>query len=213
LGAQKSIMTVTAQEKGFARCDSCGQLSKLPAHDNRGHCYCPRCSAVLNFRKPRSLQYSWAYTLAATILLLPANFLPILTVISFGKGDPDTIMSGVVKLWISDLQLVAAVVFIASVAVPVAKLIIIVILTLVVQLRLPLSKQQCTLLYRFIHFIGRWSMLDLFMISILVTLVHMGNIANVESGPAAVAFAAVVVLTLLAANSFDPRLLWDLDND
>lgn len=207
-------MTVTAREQGLARCHSCAQLSKLSPHDDTSErSHCPRCNAVLNFRKPRSLQFSWAYTLAATILLLPANFLPILTVISFGKGDPDTIMSGVVKLWVSDLQLVAAVVFIASIAVPVAKLIIIIILMMVVQLKLPLSKQQCTLLYRFIHFIGRWSMLDLFMISILVTLVHMGNIANVDSGPAALAFATVVVLTLLAANSFDPRLLWDLDND
>ncbi len=206
-------MTITAQEKGFARCHSCAKLSRLEPHDKQERNHCPRCDAPLYFRKPHSLQQSWAYTLAATLLLLPANFLPILTVVSFGQGDPDTIMSGVVKLWIADLQFVAAVVFIASIAVPVVKLVIIIILMLVVQLHLPLSKQQCTLLYRFIHFIGRWSMLDLFMISILVTLVHMGNIANVESGPAALAFAAVVVLTLLAANSFDPRLLWDLDND
>jgi len=105
------------------------------------------------------------------------------------------------------------VVFIASVAVPVAKLVVMLLLMLVVQLKLPLSKEQCTLLYRFIHFIGRWSMLDLFMISILVTVVHMGNIANVESGPAALAFGAVVVLTMLAADYFDPRLLWDLEHE
>lgn len=206
-------MTITARERGLVRCSECAKLSRIAEHGDSVGCHCPRCNAVLNYRQPRSLQLSWAYTLAATVLLVPANILPILTVISFGKGDPDTIMSGVIKLWVSDLQVVAAVVFIASIAVPVAKLVIIVMLMLAVQLKLPLSKQQCTLLYRFIHVIGRWSMLDLFMISILVTLVHMGNIANVESGPAATAFAAVVVLTLLASNSFDPRLIWDLDHD
>lgn len=206
-------MTISAQQRGIARCSECGKLSQLPALNGKTSAACPRCNTALSFRKPQSLQRSWAYTLAATALLIPANILPILTVISFGQGDPDTIMSGVVKLWVSDLQAIAAIVFIASIAVPVLKLIILVILMLVVQLQLPLSRQQCTVLYRFIHFIGRWSMLDLFMISILVTLVHLGNIATVESGPAATAFAAVVVLTLLAANSFDPRLLWDLDND
>ncbi|WP_269617552.1 paraquat-inducible protein A [Zhongshania sp. BJYM1] len=206
-------MTISAQQRGIARCNDCGKLSHLQILDNKIAAACPRCGSALSFRKPQSLQRSWAYTLAALALLIPANMLPILTVISFGQGDPDTIMSGVVKLWVSDLQAIAAIVFIASIAVPVLKLIILVILMLVVQLQLPLSRQQCTVLYRFIHFIGRWSMLDLFMISILVTLVHLGNIATVESGPAATAFAAVVVITLFAANSFDPRLIWDLDND
>ncbi len=206
-------MTITAQQRGIARCTECGKLSRLSTASNDQSQHCTRCSAPISFRRPHSLQRSWAYTLAATFLMIPANILPILTVISFGKGDPDTIMSGVVKLWVADLQAIAAIVFIASIVVPVIKLMIIIILILVVQLRLPLSKQQCTVLYRFIHFIGRWSMLDLFMISILVTLVHLGNIATVASGPAATAFAAVVVFTLLAANSFDPRLLWDLDHD
>ncbi len=206
-------MTVTAQQRGIARCTTCGKLSRISSSSQAQSWHCARCAAPLSFRQPHSLQRCWAYTLAAAFLMIPANILPILTVISFGKGDPDTIMSGVVKLWQADLQAIAAIVFIASIAVPVIKLIIIIILILAVQLHLPLSQQQCTVLYRFIHFIGRWSMLDLFMISILVTLVHLGNIATVESGPAATAFAAVVVLTLFAANSFDPRLLWDLDND
>lgn len=206
-------MTTTAREQGIARCLQCGKLCRLPECEARETAHCLRCNASLSFRQPRSLEYSWAYTIAACFLLIPANVLPILTVVSFGQGDPDTIMSGVVKLWVSELEVIAAIVFIASIAVPVGKLAIMVILMLAVQFRLSLSKHQCTLLYRFIRYIGRWSMLDLFMISILVTVVHMGNIANVESGPAATAFAAVVVLTLLAANSFDPRLLWDLEHD
>ena len=164
-------MTVTAQQRGIARCTTCGKLSRITTTSQAQSWYCTRCAAPLSFRQPHSLQRSWAYTLAAAFLMIPANILPVI------------------------------------------KLMIIIILILAVQLHLPLSKQQCTVLYRFIHFIGRWSMLDLFMISILVTLVHLGNIATVESGPAATAFAAVVVLTLFAANSFDPRLLWDLDND
>lgn len=206
-------MTTTAREQGIVRCRQCGKLCHLPECEARETAHCPRCNAGLSFRQPRSLEYGWAYTIAACFLLIPANVLPILTVVSFGQGDPDTIMSGVVKLWVSELQVIAVIVFVASIAVPVSKLVIMMILMLAVQWRWRLSKHQCTLLYRFIHFIGRWSMLDLFMISILVTVVHMGNIANVESGPAATAFAAVVVLTLLAANSFDPRLLWDLEHD
>ncbi|WP_372758814.1 paraquat-inducible protein A [Litorivivens sp.] len=206
-------MTDTARAHGIARCGMCGKLCHLPASRKRHQTHCPRCDNPVTMRKPRSLETSWAYTLAAIGLLIPANVLPILTVVSFGQGDPDTIMSGVIALWEADLRAIAMIVFIASIAVPVAKLVILVILMLVVQWRLSLSKFQCTVLYRFIHFIGRWSMLDLFMISILVTLVHLGNIANVESGPAAVAFGAVVVLTMLAASSFDPRLLWDLEHE
>ncbi|WP_183410203.1 paraquat-inducible protein A [Litorivivens lipolytica] len=185
----------------------------MPEPQAKHRAHCPRCNRAVSYRQNASLTYSWALTIAAIALLVPANMLPILTVVSFGQGDPDTIMSGVIKLWESQLQAIAAVVFIASVAVPVAKLVVMLLLMVVVQFKLPLSKQQCTLLYRFIHFIGRWSMLDLFMISILVTVVHMGNIANVESGPAALAFGAVVVLTMLAADYFDPRLLWDLEHE
>lgn len=206
-------MSRTAREQGLARCLTCAKLCRLPAPQRSATYCCPRCDSPVSFRQSASLSNSWALTLAAIALLVPANMLPILTVVSFGQGDPDTIMSGVIKLWEAELQAIAAVVFIASVAVPVAKLVVMLLLMLVVQLKLPLSKEQCTLLYRFIHFIGRWSMLDLFMISILVTVVHMGNIANVESGPAALAFGAVVVLTMLAADYFDPRLLWDLEHE
>ena len=107
-------MTINAQQRGIARCTECGKLSHLPDLGDNSVASCPRCNVALSFRKPQSLQRSWAYTVAAIALLLPANILPILTVISFGQGDPDTIMSGVVKLWVSDLQAIAAIVFIAS---------------------------------------------------------------------------------------------------
>nr|WP_232787505.1 paraquat-inducible protein A [Spongiibacter nanhainus] len=200
---------VTAKQQGLARCDHCGLLCRVSVATSRQHAQCPRCGAALHYRRRRSLQRCWALCLAATLLLIPANVLPIMTVINFGQGDPDTIISGVVKLWQSGLWGIASVVFIASVIVPFVKIAILVSLMLVVHWRLALSPRQCMILYRFVHLIGRWSMLDLFMISILATVVHMGNIALVEAGPGATAFAAVVVLTMLAANQLDPRLLWD----
>lgn len=203
----------SAMKHGLARCTQCGLLSKMPSLGKKEIAHCPRCDSELHLRRPRSVQTTWAHVIAASLLLVPANLLPILTVIHFGKGEPDTIMSGIVDLWNTGLWAIAAIVFIASIVVPIIKLVAIITLLLVVQWRLPLSRTQCIALYRFVHFIGRWSMLDLFMISILVTLVHLGNIANVESGPGATAFGAVVVLTLFAANSFDPRLIWDLENE
>lgn len=200
---------ITARQAGLARCDHCGLLCQLPGAHPKNHCLCPRCGARLHVRRLRSMQRCWALCVAATLLLIPANILPIMTVINFGQGNPDTIISGVVKLWQSGLWGIASVVFIASVIVPFIKIAILVALMLVVHWRLPLSPTQCMSLYRFVHVIGRWSMLDLFMISILATVVHMGNIALVEAGPGATAFAAVVVLTMLAANQLDPRLLWD----
>jgi paraquat-inducible protein A len=148
--------------------------------------------------------------LTGAILLLPANLLPIMTTTYMGSGQPDTIMSGVLALVRDDQVAIAILIFVASVLVPVLKLVGIALLLIVVQLRVPLSLHQCIWLYRFVEWIGRWSMLDLFMLSILVTLVNMGAFASVEPGAGATAFATVVVVTMLAAQAFDPRLLWDL---
>jgi paraquat-inducible protein A len=211
MNAPKQAHFNTAYSQHLARCESCNHLSRLPP--STGTARCPRCGSALYFRRHHSLQRSWALCLAACCLLIPANVLPIMTVISLGQGEPDTIMSGIVRLWTTGLWGIAAIVFIASILVPAVKLVAMALLMLVVHWRLPLNKGQCTSLYRFVHFIGRWSMLDLFIISILITVVQMGNVALVEAGPAATAFAAVVVLTMLAANSFDPRLIWDLEND
>lgn len=204
---------ITAKQMGLARCHHCGQLNQLCETKSNQQAECSCCHTTLHFRQPQSLQRTWAYSLAALVMLIPANVMPILTVIHFGKGEPDTIISGIVDLWQAGLWVISAIVFIASILVPIIKLLAIVLLLLVVHWRLPFNKAQCILLYRFIHFIGRWSMLDLFMISILVTLVHLGNIASVESGPGATAFGAVVVLTIFAAKSFDPRLIWDLEHE
>jgi paraquat-inducible protein A len=163
-------------------------------------------------RLPQSLSRTWALLITAAILLIPANLYPIMTVVYFGSGQPDTIISGVVRLIQSGQYPIAILVFIASVAVPVIKILGIAFLLLVVQLRWRLSPHQCTLMYRSIEWIGRWSLLDLFMISILVTLVDLGEIATVSAGTGSTAFAGVVVLTMMSVMTFDPRLIWDLQD-
>jgi paraquat-inducible protein A len=132
-----------------------------------------------------------------------------MTVNSLGKGQSDTIMSGVIELVNYGMLPIAAVVFIASILVPTFKLVGIGLLLYSVQRHQPMSARQRILMYRFIEWIGRWSMLDIFVIAILVAVVNFGSLASIEPGAGAVAFASVVILTMLAALTFDPRLIWD----
>jgi paraquat-inducible protein A len=155
------------------------------------------------------MRRTWALLVTAAILYIPANMLPIMTVSSLGQGDPSTIMSGVIQLMQHGMYPIAIVVFVASILVPTFKLIGLSLLLFSVQRRQPLSAQQRIIMYRFIEFIGRWSMLDIFVIAILVAMVNFGRIASVEANLGAVAFASVVILTMLAAITFDPRLIWD----
>lgn len=182
----------------------------MPALQQAQQALCPRCGQRLYLRHPRAISRTWALLCAAALLLLPANLLPIMTLTSLGTALPDTILSGVVRLADNDFWGIAAIVFVASVFVPFFKLAGLILLQLTIQRRWRISPTQCTLMYRFIQLVGRWSMLDLFVIAILVALVDVGQLADVSSGPAASAFAAVVVVTMLAANTFDSRLLWDL---
>lgn len=152
---------------------------------------------------------TWALLITAAILYIPANVLPIMTVTSLGQGDPSTIMSGVIVLVQHGMIPIAAVVFIASILVPTFKLVGIALLLFSVQRHQPLSARQRIWMYRFIEFIGRWSMLDIFVIAILVAVVNFGRLASIEANLGAVAFASVVILTMLAAVTFDPRLIWD----
>ena len=170
---------------------------------------CTRCGALIHARRPNSLTRTWALLITAAILYIPANLLPIMTVSSLGQGDPSTIMSGVIQLVQHGMFPIAAVVFIASILVPTFKLVGIGLLLFSVQRHQPLSAQQRIVMYRFIEFIGRWSMLDIFVIAILVAVVNFGRLASVEANLGAAAFASVVILTMLAAVTFDPRLIWD----
>jgi paraquat-inducible protein A len=189
-------------------CEQCDQLVR--ADERRLHGLgCPRCGVPLHRRKPDSLNRTWALVATAAILYVPANVLPVMTVISFGRGAPDTILSGVVELVHVGMWPVALLVFFASVTVPVLKLIGLVYLLASIRRRSTGRLRERARLYRIIEGIGRWSMVDVFMIGILSALVALGNVASIEPGPGAIAFCAVVVITILASMSFDPRLMWD----
>jgi paraquat-inducible protein A len=164
-------------------------------------------------RKPNSIARTWALVIAACILYIPANVLPVMTVVYFGSGEPDTILSGVVLLIRAGMWPIAALVFFASITVPVLKLISLFYLLISVQRRSRRRLRDRTVLYRVIEAVGRWSMVDIFMIAILVALVSLGSIATIEPGAGAIAFAAVVVITIIAAMTFDPRLIWDVQEE
>ena len=198
----------TARDIGAISCHSCHLLVRAGEyHRERPHC--PRCHARLYSRKKDSLSRTWALLIAATILYVPANIYPILTLVSFGKRSSETIISGILQLVHTGQWVIALVVFIASVFVPIFKIAALFFLALSVQLKIHWKPEQRTRLYRFVEAIGRWSMIDVFMISILAALVKLKALATVEAEVGALAFAAVVILTMLAAMTFDPRLIWD----
>jgi paraquat-inducible protein A len=188
-------------------CHECHKLNKQDPDSRRQ--FCSRCGGVIHARRPDSLVRTWALLLTAAILYIPANLLPIMTVNSLGQGQSDTIMSGIVELANLGMLPIAAVVFIASILVPIFKMVGISLLLYSVQRHQPMSVRQRIVMYRFIEWIGRWSMLDIFVIAILVAVVRFGNLASIEPGLGAMAFASVVILTMLAALTFDPRLIWD----
>ena len=197
----------SAMAHGLLSCRSCGLVSRRPASgpDLR----CPRCGVALQARATRSLSRTWAFLVAAMMLYLPANLLPIMHVTQFGQARSDTILSGAEYLLQLGMWPLALIVFVASILVPVTKIVILLYLLLTVHLRArgrPLDRLR---LYRFTEFVGRWSMVDVFVVAVLVALIHLGQVAQVEAGAGALFFAAVVILTMLAANAFDPRLIWD----
>ena len=198
---------ITAAARHLAACHTCGLVSRLPRQPYP--LACPRCGAVLHARIPRSLQRTWALLIAAMLLYIPANLLPMMHVTSLGHRRSDTIISGAEYLLVHGMWPLALIVFVASILVPFVKIAILVYLAVSVGRRSAARPMDRTRWYRFTEFVGRWSMVDVFVVTVLVALVHLGNLAQVEAGPAALFFGAVVVLTMLAAHTFDPRLIWD----
>lgn len=193
---------ISAAAHSMARCHSCGRVGPIEA----GHC--PRCHASLHLRKPDSLQRTIAMTIGAMILYFPANLLPVLRVESTLSGTrQSTIISGVVQFWQEGDYPVALIIFIASVMIPVLKVLAIVMLCL--GARFGYWPRALTQLYRITEYIGRWSMVDVFVVAILVGVVQLGSVITINAGEGAFAFTGVVVLTMLASHSFDPRLIWD----
>lgn len=198
----------TAAAMGYATCHTCDLLVHLPAAG--GHRACPRCGrAIHGTRNPDSINRTWALLAAATLLLVPANILPVMTVIRFGHGEPNTIMSGVVHLIEDGAWPLGLLVLFASFVVPISKIASLAFLLVTVQRGSNWRRRDRTVVYRITEVVGAWSMVDIFLVGILVALVRMDGLATVYPGNGATFFGAAVVLTMLAAHAFDPRLIWD----
>lgn len=193
----------SAASQGLASCHLCGKVSPVDLK------FCPRCDSKLHLRKPQSLERTWAFLIAAGVFYIPANLLPIMTVNGIGGAKSDTILSGVVTFWEMKAYPVAIVIFTASVLIPILKVIALVTLCLAARRGGYTSAKNLGRLYRLTELLGRWSMVDVFVVAILVCLVQLGALMSITPGTAAVSFAAVVILTMFSAMSFDPRLLWD----
>jgi paraquat-inducible protein A len=190
---------------GAVGCETCGLVTApLP-----GHPRCPRCDSMLHRRRPDSIARTWALVISAAILYIPANYFPVLTVVQLGAGQPSTIIGGVEELIVAREYPLAALVFFASIAVPVLKLVGLSTMLIATQTGRAGRLRDRTRLYHIVRFIGRWSMIDIFMESLLGALVIFGSVITIEPGFGALAFCAVVLLTMFAAETFDPRLMWD----
>lgn len=189
-------------------CEVCSYVvTGEDAHRKGAHC--PRCGAVLHHRKPRSLSSAWAFLISAAVFYIPANVFPIMSVTRLGRTEADTILSGVSVLINAGEWPIAIIVFCASIVVPIVKIALLAWVYTATGFGLGGPLKQRTQIYRITELIGRWSMIDVFMVSILAALVQLGNLASVIPGLGAVAFCAVVILTMLSAMMFDPRLIWD----
>ncbi len=194
---------VTARSRGLASCHACLKLVPVGTH------HCPRCGSPMHLREVDSLQRCVALLITACILYIPANLLPIMYTDQLGSTEASTIIGGVVLLIKLGSIPIAAIIFIASVMVPSGKLIAMFYLVWSVRSKSQLSPRQRTLLYRTTEFMGKWSMVDVFVVAILVALVHLGGLLVIRPGYAALSFAGVVIVTMIAAEVFDSRLIWD----
>ena len=184
-------------------CHTCGFLHKDESLN------CQRCTSPLHHRKNNSIEATWALLAAAFILLIPANVYPVMTVIRFGQGEPSTILSGVLHLIESGMWGLAMIVFIASIVVPVMKLITLTFLLISIHKKSVWRPRDRTLLYRATEVIGAWSMVDIFLVGLLSSMVSLDALSTIRPEIGAVFFAGVVVMTMFAAHRFDPRLIWD----
>ena len=189
-------------------CKTCGLVSAPRSAEER----CPRCESILHRRKPDSVARTWALVIASLIMYVPANYYPVLTVVQLGSGAPSTIIGGVEELITARQYPLAALVFFASILVPMLKLVGLSIMLVTVQTGQAAWLRDRTRLYHIVRFIGRWSMIDIFMESLLGALVVFGSVISIVPGMGAIAFCAVVILTMFAAETFDPRLMWDAAN-
>jgi paraquat-inducible protein A len=193
----------TAASRNLSACHVCCKLAPAGVH------HCPRCGSAMHLRKNDSIQRTLALLVTACLLYIPANLLPIMYTDQLGSSEGSTILGGVLILIHHDALPVALVIFVFSVMVPSGKLMAMFYLVWTVKRHSPVSPRQRTIMYRVTEFVGKWSMVDVFVVAILVALVHLGGLLAIRPGYAALSFAGVVIVTMIAAESFDPRLIWD----
>jgi paraquat-inducible protein A len=209
LAAPKVPPPPPALRRRLVGCHTCQLTVELPDLPHGTETRCPRCGSPLHRRKPDSLARTAALLITAALLYIPANIYPVMTLSALGSGAPSTIIGGVMELIEANMWPLALIVFVASILVPMLKLISMSWLVISAHRGSPWRLKDRTLIYRLNELVGRWSMVDVFVVTILVALVQLGSLANIVPGPGILAFAGVVVLTMLAALGFDPRLLWD----
>jgi len=207
MAAIRNPIPVTAARLGLLVCRFCGQISRALPDGAAGRC--PRCDAAVHARLPDSVARTWAFLVAACALYVPANLLPVMNTSSLFGYKRDTIMSGIAFLWRAGSWGLAVLVFVASVVIPLGKLILLSYLLITVQRRVPTGARWRARAYRALEGVGRWSMLDVYVVTLLVALMRVHALAEIEAGPGAAAFGTMAILTLVAARSFDPRLIWD----
>ncbi len=200
-----------AIDLGMASCHTCHEVVRLPKVKGEGSILCPRCGEEVHLRKPNSIQYTWALVIASIILYIPANVLPMMEVETFAGTQADTIISGVLYFLETGSYLIASVIFIASIIVPITKLIILIYLLITVQKKSPLRQKQRKKLYVLTEIIGKWSMVDVYVVAIMIALVHFGGMTEIKAGDGATYFLLVVIVTMIAAMQFDPKLIWDTE--
>ncbi len=198
---------LTGARAGVVQCDACGLLSRPAGPEGAGNCR--RCGEMLAFRRRNPIQRTWALIIAAAICYLPANILPVMTTRTLKSVEADTILSGVVRLYESGSWVLALIILVASVMIPLGKLIALAYLLITVQLRSNRRRRERVRLYRMLKAVGRWSMLDVFVATIVVALVQLRPFMSIVPESGVMFFTAVVILTIFAAGTFDPRLIWD----
>ena len=202
-----SAPAITAMQQGLQRCEHCGLLSRPAPGEAEGHC--PRCGGHTIFRKPKSLEHTLAYLIAAAICYIPANVLPIMTTVAFGHRESDTIMQGVILLWSPTGWPLSLIILFASIFIPSAKIGALLYLVYSVRKGSVKTPKQRVKMFHIVEVIGRWSMIDVFVVTFTVALIQLQPLMSVEPAPGIFFFAAVVVLTMLAVEEFDKRLIWD----
>jgi paraquat-inducible protein A len=197
---------LNAKDYNLAGCHTCGQVVDMLNHT---HAVCPRCDSEVHYRKLDSINRAWAFLIAAFVMYIPANTEPMMRTTALGSESGDTIISGVLYFLSHGDWHLAVVIFAASVMLPLLKMMAIAYILISVQRGATERKAENTRLYRLAELLGKWSMLDIFVVGLMAALVQLGNLTSIAPGPACIAFAAVVILTMFAEMALDPKLIWD----